>query len=338
MLDNTIKLWVALIAAGASLVVALVSHLSTRANQREIEVLKAKLSEETAEKDAKRDYQYEARKRLYKECGPILFQLTEICESAYFRISGLSETASRGYLTGPQSFLKSHYYVISTIYRLLAPSAVLKLLQRQLTLVDLSLDRTIYLQYLLARTAFFMVSDDFAFAQSSVPPLPYDPFNSDAEAKAILEPEIYRRQGLPLGDMDAAIESLIISNKSGVSRVITYAECEAKYDDNNSILRASFEKTGFLIEGFHPKTRPILWRMLVTQACVYRVLSQPAALARRGWNVADLRIPEPDLKKFDWRAPGELVANASVSEPFTVAEKYLAERLAPRLERMAQAS
>jgi hypothetical protein len=88
-----IKFWVALIAAAASLIVALISHVSTRENQTALETLRRRFDDEKAEKDAKRDYEYDARKRLYEQCGPILFQLVEHCEAAYFRITGLAQTA-----------------------------------------------------------------------------------------------------------------------------------------------------------------------------------------------------------------------------------------------------
>lgn len=91
-MDDENKIWVAIIAAVASLVVALFSHFSTRSNQRAIE----KLINERLDRDALRDYEYEARKRLYRECGPILFQLAEQAEAMYYRIIGLAGTARQG--------------------------------------------------------------------------------------------------------------------------------------------------------------------------------------------------------------------------------------------------
>jgi hypothetical protein len=86
---DEIKLWVAVIAAVASFVVAMISHFSSRSNQRKIE----RLRDVYAERDARRDYEYEARKRLYHECGPAFFQMMELSESAFHRITGLAGTA-----------------------------------------------------------------------------------------------------------------------------------------------------------------------------------------------------------------------------------------------------
>src|SRR5262245_54437043 len=105
MSDTEIKFWTALVAAGAALVVALITHLSTRSNQHAIEELRDRYAESKAERDARRDYQYEARKRLYHECGPLVFQLAELSEAAFYRITGLAQTASQGNLgPGRRSF------------------------------------------------------------------------------------------------------------------------------------------------------------------------------------------------------------------------------------------
>src|SRR5262249_28588645 len=98
MFGLDVKILVALISAVASLIVALITYFATRSNQRDVEELKAKLSETKAERDALRDYEYEARKRLYHECGPLMFQLLEQAEGAINRVRNLARAASQGNL------------------------------------------------------------------------------------------------------------------------------------------------------------------------------------------------------------------------------------------------
>jgi hypothetical protein len=336
MSETEIKFWTALVAATASFVVAIFTHVSSRNNQKEIEKLRARYADSNAERDARRDYQYEARKRLYHECGPIVFQLAELSEAAFYRIIGLAETASRGNLEpGPTSFLRDEYYRVSTLYRLLAPSAALKLMQRRLTLVDLSLDYSMHRQYTLVRQAFFAFGEEFTFARLGPHSLDYKPFDEHADTKARRQPAIYWRQGLPLGVMEGAIEALLPLDQAGQTRVMTYAECEAEYNKEGGRVRGSFDGISFLIEDFHPRTRPVLWRMLVTQACLYRVLCQPHELVRREWGVTDLRFSTADQRIFDWRGDRDAdVDEATVMEPLHVAALYLKEKLAPRLERV----
>jgi hypothetical protein len=339
MFDAEIWFWTPLVAAVASLVVAIITHLSGRSNQKAIEELRDRYAENKAERDARRDYQYEARKRLYHELGPIVFQLAELSEAAFYRITGLAQTARQGNLEpGRHSFLRDEYYRISTLYRLLAPPAALKLMQRRLTLVDLSLDYAMHRQYTLARQAFFAFGDEFTFARLGPRSLDYRPFDEKAEAKVRTAPAIYWRQGLPLGVIEGAIEALLTPDQGSQPRVMTYAECEAEYNKQGTRVREAFDGIAFLIQDFHPRTRPVFWRMLVTQACLYRILFQPHELERSDWGVADLCVPAADRTRFDWRTEGDgSLDEATVLEPLAVAEQYLRERLTPRLKRVTSA-
>jgi hypothetical protein len=82
------KILVALVVAFASLAVAVVNFLANRSNQGKLERLRAKLEEQQAERDALRDYEYEARKQLYHKTGPLLFQLIESSEGGSGRSRG----------------------------------------------------------------------------------------------------------------------------------------------------------------------------------------------------------------------------------------------------------
>src|SRR2546430_6264740 len=101
--SSTLSLIVAVVAALSSLIVAGVSYLSTRKNTHDLEAWKADLAEKQAEKNARRDYVYEARKRLYQQYEPLLFQLVELSESAYRRIAALARSARQGHLRPAQT-------------------------------------------------------------------------------------------------------------------------------------------------------------------------------------------------------------------------------------------
>ena len=75
----------AVVSGAFSLMVAVYSLIRSMTNQRSLELLRANLAQAKAEKDARIDYEYEARKRLYHECEPLLFQLTEVTASALAR-------------------------------------------------------------------------------------------------------------------------------------------------------------------------------------------------------------------------------------------------------------
>ena len=127
----------AFVTSSTSLVVAFFSFFTARSNQRDVERLRADLADRNAQRHARLEYEFEARKRLYQECGPPLFELSELAERALGRIVGLARTAANGNLGDDgRSWLGRGYYRRSTYYRLLAPLAMGKLLSAKLTHLD----------------------------------------------------------------------------------------------------------------------------------------------------------------------------------------------------------
>jgi len=84
-----------------------------------------------------RDYEYEAKKRLYHEIEPYLFLFSELSGSALSRIFRLASVAKEGKLYPNTGWLSGpRYFINSTVYRMIAPLAAFKLIQRRLTIVD----------------------------------------------------------------------------------------------------------------------------------------------------------------------------------------------------------
>ena len=166
---------VAIIALVSSLITAIMTAIFTKKNELRLKHLENDLAVKRAEQDARRDYEYEARKRLYQECEPILFQFAELSESALRRIYALAKNAKEGNL-GPERYWLStdHYFIRSTIYQLIAPMTAFKLLQHRLTNIDLKLDQSINIQYILAKILYYTFSSSPDLARSE-PAIPYDP-------------------------------------------------------------------------------------------------------------------------------------------------------------------
>jgi hypothetical protein len=322
------KILLALISAFASLLVALVSYFSTRANQRNVERLKAELNEKQAERNALRDYEYEARKRLYHECGPLIFQLLEQAEGVINRVYNLARTASQGDLDPGRTWLARNYYRLSTYYRFLAPLATLKLLQSRLTVVDMSLDSHLFSQYLLAKQIYYSFADDFDLARASVPRLEYKPHAEQTESKGADSPAVYAQQGVPIGILDNAVQSLLLKEE-GAWRVMTFAEFEKNWNDQQSQVHQAFNRISYLFTDFHPRIRPVLWRLLIVQASLYRILLQLRNEQSFDSSFATLiHFPQEERLRLDWRGSKEQAEDAAVlQQPFDAAEKYLREQL-----------
>jgi hypothetical protein len=337
---------IAIIALVSSVITATLTAIFNRKNDVRLKQLENELAIKRAEQDARRDYEYEARKRLYQECEPILFQFAELSESAVRRIYALARNAKDGNL-GPDRYWLStdHYFIKSTIYRLLAPMAAFKLLQHRLTNIDLKLDQAINIQYILAKILYYTFSSSTDLARSE-PAIPYDPDQIGYESKGLDEsmkrerrakyPERIWLQGLKVGTLDILAETLILSEKGNNIRIKSFGEFEQQYfkkdksissDDSNE----PFEVFFTLFSYFHPRTRPVLWRVLLTQAFLYNAIKN----IRNGkdFNTSNfdefvnLFEVENVKSRCNWIQSHEAVPDEEFNMPFKAAQKYLEEQL-----------
>jgi hypothetical protein len=346
---------VAIIALVSSVITAAATAFFTRKNEVRLKQLENELAVKRAEQDARRDYEYEARKRLYQECEPILFQFAELSESALRRIYALARNAKEGNL-GPDRYWLStdHYFIRSTIYRLIAPMAAFKLLQNRLTNIDLKLDQAINIQYILAKILYYTFSSSPDLARSE-PAVPYDPDQIGADSKGLEEstkkerrakyPEKFWLQGLKVGTIDILAETLILSEKGSDNniRIKSFGEFEQQFfkkgesavSHNGS--NNTFEVFFTIFSYFHPKTRPVLWRVLITQAYLYNAIKNIRNSEEKFNNstideFVKLFEIEKVKSKCDWIQSHEVVSNEEFNTPFKAAENYLKVQLGDVLE------
>ncbi|MFL6207233.1 MAG: hypothetical protein ACJ74W_00035 [Pyrinomonadaceae bacterium] len=329
MSDTTIKLLVAAIPGLVSLIVAGLSLMSAKRNQANLETLRSELAERKSERDALRDYQYEARKRLYQEIEPLNFQLIEAAEHALHRIYGLARTAKHGALSADGWLSRDGYYALSTMYKLIMPVAIFRLIQQKLTAVDLTVDPNINAQYLLAKTLYISFTDDFVLAKTA-PVLHYDPNRLDWHAKRAEDQRVHWRQGIPLGHLDDAADALLKHDGSG--RWLSFGSFQTQYKDQKSEVCQTFMHVRTLIQDFHPQTRPVLWRMLVTQAHLYLALlsfRQVHVTKEARQSSGHIQaIPVAERALFEYRPqPDEATHHVAMVEPFDVAQSYLRQRV-----------
>lgn len=330
---------VALIAAAVSLVTSLWSFIALRLNQRDIESLRFEFAQQLAERNARRDYEYEARKRLYQEYEPLLFHLIEASENASNQIKRIAGMARSGELQ-PESLSSKNYFLKACIYHLLVPCAIFKLIKKRLTLVDLLVDQRIYSQYVLAKTLYQSYADDFLLA-SLYSPLEYSPYVEGWRELRKSKPQVFRRQGFPIGRLDNALDSLIVREEGKaepVYTVVSFGQFEQELEkveeeDYNSSLGVA--KDIFL--NFHPSTRPVLWRILITQSRIYKSITDVSYQKCIEVNTLInnlMNVSEEEIKEFDWRCGRrEQDRKFNVEEPFNVAKTYLKLRVEPALKR-----
>jgi hypothetical protein len=296
----------------------------------QLEQLRAELGESQAERQAQRDYRYDAVKRLYTDLQPLLFQLSELCESAYTHTRGLARASRDGKLgTGSESWwLGDDYYLISTVWRLLVPLAVLQLMQRRLTRVDLSVDEELNEQYRFARALAGTWNSGFDIAGKE-PTLRYRPHDSDARTLVSQNPEVYDLQHLYAGQISKIVGCLVGRDSEDQLHYRTFGEFESEYRTGPT--RELVAPAVQLFSGFHPRTHPVLWRMLVIQSHLHCAIACTFA-EDAGVIVPPTRALSADEQsKFDWREPGAPETEKEALEaPFRAARAYLDEALGVR--------
>jgi hypothetical protein len=257
----------AIIAAGAAVLVGMINLWSTRAQ-------------------AKLDYEYHARLRLYEQWEPALFQLLERSRYALNRIENLAnpevwkrltesepDPAAKGRAVMPAA----KYEAIATMYGLYSPLVVIREMSRRLTLFDLSLEPKIQLQYLLATRIYNTLQDDIAFAAIE-PVIVYTPFADDWRSQRETKPQQYWWQGLTMGRLENLLDLMTVINPDGSSRPASFGQFEQVYFD--SLADPTEERRKTIAAGanslyrFRPVDRPVYCRILIAQARLYQALGR----------------------------------------------------------------
>jgi hypothetical protein len=320
---NDINIQVAIITLISSVGVAILTSRLTLKNDERLKRLEQALNKQQTEDKARLDYEYEAKKRLYQEYEPLVFQLQEASESALTRIMNLARDAANGFL-GPRGWLSyvDRYYLRSTVYRVFAPIALFKLMRARLTLFDLNLNSQFNNQYFLTKILFRTFAKDFTIADFA-PKLDYKPYTED------VSPSISKKQGIVIGIIDNMTEALIEYDENDkIYRIISFGKFEKKLNEEKEFL-GLFELAIDLFKDFNPGQYPVLWRILIIQAFIHKVIIDGAKSSLILSNIKFDQILLEERKKFDWRTKIEKTVKPEIlyDQHFGAAAKYLEENI-----------
>jgi hypothetical protein len=273
----------AIVSASVSIVVALLGQIFTPlANmklerhkaelQSQLKEIEAAIQEKIGQKSARRDYEYEARKRLYEEIEPLLFQLYESAGEFNYRIASLARTYRANHLgQGPESWLgHDGYYLKTTAYKWIHPTLIYRLFQSRLTFVDLKLDDVIRLRYLLLRCLVFSFTDAYKFADGE-PKLRYEP-KRKRSTFTVDDRAVYHAQGFVLGDLENVMDELTATAEK--SRTVPFFSEFENLLQTDSKASSSIATILAILRGFSPDTDPVLIRMFCAQAMLCHLLQR----------------------------------------------------------------
>jgi hypothetical protein len=304
--------------------------------------IESELADKQAERDARREYEYEAKKRLYEHCEPLVFQLREASERAARRVVSLARTAQDGNLDPGRSWLGGDgYYLRSTTYVLLAPLVIGSLLRRRLTLLDLALEPKMRLHHDAAKLLHKVRTDAFRLAAQD-PKLDYDPHHERLEPGHEKVEAVHALQHMMLGQLESAEDAMITRDGTDPLRCVRFSEFErmleppSTADDDAKHRARTLRAAMALFTGFHPQRRPALWRVLVAEAHVHRAIASLGDEAADGPDRGSFAtrvtsIPKDERGEFAWRRAAPDAADDEVLVvPFRAATRYFKSRSQPR--------
>ena len=119
--------------------------------------------------------------------------------------------------------------------------------------------------------------------------------------------------------MDIVTDALILKEDGvteSIFRIMNYGEFLTKYFKSNTI-EPPFDSISYLFFNFHPHTTPVLWRILVAQTFIYRLIIETYRSKEQSASEISNKISklvsaniednkEYDWKKYDWRNKDEI--------------------------------
>jgi len=247
-----VAIWVGLIGGVSGVTGAIISAIYAR----RLAGIQSGLQEQRDARKARSDYEYEARKRLYSVYEPMKFQLVELIGQALRRISALS-------LGAPET---GSYEQVATIYELLAPAALVRMLDRNLTLADMHLEPQVSIEYGLIKAAYRVLADSSSLTSI---------YSAVSGAKSLdgLDEVLHPYQ------LDGAADALLslIQNDDTAknmpgrpSRLLTFSQFRTLPAGAETLEGESgLGPIALLLKDFTPSRRPVFWRALVTQVLLY---------------------------------------------------------------------
>jgi hypothetical protein len=331
--------WVAGLFSVAAAVVAYLQARSASQAQQRIETLRSDLEEQSSEKEARRQYEYEARKRLYSAVAPAIFQLGELVDAGLTEIGCLCDPSLVGrYALTPEErealrtrgwIGSTAYEFVSAAYALICPLAIYRILQRRITSFDLSLDAQVYAQWCLIRASYQASQRDGIIARLD-PAIDYEPDVPNWRIRRSEDPRRRWWQGVTRGRLDTAIDLLLVDDQDGQVRVATFGEFEKRFKQAARDGGEEEQTLGVFANAlfdYNPKNRPVYFRLLAIEAVIFRAVLRTGGRIDTAQTLPEvvpwLRLDGDLARQFE-QAGGEPIERLR-----GVTDKYLELAVAP---------
>ncbi|HEY0956307.1 MAG TPA: hypothetical protein VGE36_16225 [Roseateles sp.] len=196
--------------------------------------IKREVEAQLGQMAAQRQYEYEARRRLYTAIGPLRFQLLLACRDLAGRIESFH--TREHYRMDIAS-----YYGRSTLYRLLRPLAIAELIERQIGVADFAVDPSAVVCLRFRRTITRI-------------------FSGDELVRGRPDVDWGRQAQHVFADSLAACAQALIQRDGSAERILRFDEFNARLDADGMAAVSPFDQ---LLDGLQVGAKPILWLRLV---------------------------------------------------------------------------
>lgn len=322
----------------ASITGILAVFLKKRADMQ-TEKLRAELSDRSTLTTARVDYEYEARKRLYKEVEPMLFLAHRAVSSLSGRLTGMVDRIRDGRIGTDRKSTWMHdaYYQRSTAYRLLLPMVYSKILSQKLSELDFTLDPVIGRKCTALALFQDIFVDQFDLAGVKGSEIPYDPYADGRDEERDESVGRFRSfQGLVRGEVECLLSVMVPAADQARQCPIEWYVFEKELENNQTAMSKAYVPLRDLLIDFHPSTHPVVWRALLA----FLFLSEFYVGARLiDTSEYDQVISKYSWQQFDFRLPGQswIDDDAMVRSHFDAARDYVRNRIISEFKVFASA-
>lgn len=291
----------AIVTGSLGLIASLVSLFFTRRTQEGQIELKDRLDRMAREEDAWRSYEFEARKRLYADVRPLLFQIAENSHLGRDRIIRVLKNEVQ---------LRDKKDISTSSLWIFAPLVLGRELQRRLTNVDLKLDSAVRAQYIVIRE----MLTNFHAGRAIAAVEPRIPYRENHDEKR--ENDHEQRGHLTWSQLERVIELFTVREKDGPTRPLRQGEFEDVLASDRLKIEAKLKVVYDLFGNLSPNSSRVLGRLLLAQSAFMHVLIE---MQDSGTGDIPESVLPVDPKEINW---GSLEP-----QDISAAEKYVRGRL-----------
>jgi hypothetical protein len=305
-------------------------------NNKAIEKLKADLTYENKLKSARVDYEYDARKRLYKEVEPIIFAAHLAAASVRGRLLPMVERLRAGdiSLDSKKNWLATDpYYLRSTAYRIFLPLVFEYILSSRISQYDFALEPLIGRKYMALAVFHEIPTGDFNLAQIVEPRVPYDPYAKVSETERKADVAKYKFQGIVRGDVQRFTALMTSTGEKPLP--LEWYKFEQDLENEQSSLAKAFVPVHNTLFNLHPVTHPVAWRAIIAYALLAEFFIEAREFTIEEY---DKLMEALGWKKFDFREKPDDVEDIVVQRHFEAARLYVQGRLRARFKTLHTAA